>query len=170
MANYDYSPLERWFLGISIVLFVQSIIIAFRVNENFNAHWAIVLIPAFFVCLIWFLINLIWTRNTWMEDHWTPGEILLLSSWFCWIGITVFIILLSLELTNPKSIGKLNVFWPLVSVFAINIIIFFAWPWFGLTLKEQTSTHPIMNVFSGFGMISTPEQPPSDDFFVTQIE
>lgn len=149
MGYYEYSHAEKLITAISTIALVQAILIALRVNGNYDSHWSIVFIPTYFMFFVWGLLNVHWFRNYQRNVGWVITEIQLFLSVLDWLGLLAFFIVLSFELTTPGSIGVVSTFWSLLITLAANIVVFVIWPHVVRRLYDQTENMlPSMGAFN----------------------
>lgn len=120
---HTIGKIEKVISFISIIFLIQSIIITFRINGNFNSHWSIVFIPFYFLYLVWTIYNIFISVNGYREYGHTHNRVLILYFWVNLIFNLIFTILLSFELTKPGSIGVFETSAPLIILFSLNIIM-----------------------------------------------
>ncbi len=112
------------FIG-SVILLVQTVLVATRVNGNYDAHWALVLFPSFFLLGVW-LFYLLWTSyHYWLADggH-THSPMILTFLWNGFVWFTVFMALFSVEQSEPGKIGILATASPLIVLFGLNVLVY----------------------------------------------
>lgn len=119
-------------LGMTyLCLIPASILVAVRLDADSSSlngiNWAIIFIPLWIVFGVWFIALVISLASKLKKDpshakrkpYWT--NLFVLS--FMWMGLITFLILLTLELQMPGSIGFLFVFTPMIIVLSVIFIV-----------------------------------------------
>ncbi len=115
---------ERSIFVGSIILVAQSVLVALRVNGNITSHWALTLIPTFFLLFLWgsYVFLITWNR-IWNEGL-SHSPLMLMYLWNGFVWLVVFFALFSVEQSNPGKIGVLGTTSPLIVLFGMNILTY----------------------------------------------
>lgn len=119
-------------LGMTYLCIIPaSIVIAIRLDASPTAtissvNWGILFIPIWVLLAVWLVALIVAVATKLRKDpsrtvkkpYWTNVYVLSLM----WIGLVTFMILLTLELQSPGSIGFLFVFTPMIIVLAAVFI------------------------------------------------
>lgn len=146
MFTYQtFGPHELMLALTYLCLVPASVVIAVRLDSSptstiASVNWAILFIPLWTLLLIW-LIELISSIVTKVRKD--TSHIKKKPYWFnvfvvslMWVGLSVFMILLTLEIQTPGSIGFLFVFTPMIIVLAA----IFLGPYVLLATRRKSKT------------------------------
>jgi hypothetical protein len=108
---------KAFVLTVCVVLLTQVIVGAFRIHGSFRTHWAIVMIPIWFLELLSFFAVARATASYYNKKAAHQQIWSLLSMWLTWGCTTTFAILLSLELNDRNTFSTFVLCIPLFVLF-----------------------------------------------------